>query len=123
LPVRLVTRLNLGDGVYFTMLPRGFIQRQRINCLQMIFRLHRKGAKTSPGTTSLNPRLPGIFLALVFEPRPAATVPYKLSKTLIERNIAVHPDFAMAHFMQQQIGKIRLRPEDEGAQQRVFEPT
>ncbi len=60
--------------------------------------------------------------ALTGKPLAGALLPHEASEGLVQRHVIGHPEPLVGRLVDQQFGQRRLRPIDEGAEQRIVEP-
>ena len=83
---------------------------------------HEQTGKPVPLRLLLPMRRELIGPALNGKPLASALLAHEAGEGLVQRHIIGHPKPLVRRFMNQQFGQLRLRPVNEGAQQRIIEP-
>lgn len=83
---------------------------------------HEQPNQSAPLRLLLAVRRELIGPALKGKPLAGALFAHKAGKGLVQRHVIGHPEPPVRRLMDQQFGQLRLRPVDEGAEQRIVEP-
>ena len=86
------------------------------------FRLHQQPGQPAPLRLPLPMRRELVGPALDGKPLAGARLAHEAGKGLVQRYVIGHPQPPVRRLMDQQFGQLRLRPVNEGAQQRIVEP-
>ncbi len=111
-------------GVQQTRLARAQIRRAVLGVerCQLSLGAHEQAIQPAPVRLALKVRRELIGLALAGQPLAGAFPAHEAGKGLIQRHVIGHPEALVGGFMDQQFGQLRLRPMDEGAEQRIVKP-
>lgn len=83
---------------------------------------HEQPNQSAPLRLLLAVRRELIGPALKGKPLAGALLAHEAGKGLVQRHVIGHPEPPVRRLMDQQFGQFRLRPIDEGAEQRIVEP-
>ena len=83
---------------------------------------HEQASQPAPLGLALKMRSELIGPALTGKPLACALLAHEAGEGLVQRHVIGHPEPSVRRLMDQQLGQRRLRPIDEGAEQRIVEP-